>query len=134
MSSEAVHHYLWRDYGLPLRKGWILTLTDTEALALFSFVTTLVAYTQSRVWHIERSIFNRLTAPKIQLLMNDERASTSQGAAIGVLFAALLGRRSKQPEIGNINPWIGVIAALNIFGFDQRGFKGFKKYFRRRSS
>jgi hypothetical protein len=118
MSSEAVHHYLWRDYGLPLRKGWILTLTDTEALALLSFVTTLVAYTQSRVWHIERNIINRLTAPKIQLLVKDERASISQGAAIGVLIRALTRRRSKQPEkIGIINPCIGLIASLNILGF-----------------
>ncbi|KAH8764798.1 hypothetical protein BGZ57DRAFT_1007202 [Hyaloscypha finlandica] len=118
MSSEAVHHYLWRDYGLPSRKGWILTLTDTEALALLSFVTTLVAYTQSRVWHIERNIFNRLTAPKIQLLVKDERASISQGAAIGVLIRALTRRRSTQPEtIGIINPCIGFIASLNILGF-----------------
>jgi F0F1-type ATP synthase membrane subunit c/vacuolar-type H+-ATPase subunit K len=118
MSSEAVHHYLWRDYGLRSRKGWILTLTDTEALALLSFVTTLVAYTQSRVWHIERNIFNRLTAPKIQLLVKDERASISQGAAIGVLIGALTRRRSTQPEtIGTINPCIGFIASLNILGF-----------------
>ena len=118
MSSEAVHHYLWRDYGLPSRKGWILTLTDTEALALLSFVTTLVAYTQSRVWHIERNIFNRLTAPKIQLLVKDERASISQGAAIGILIGALTRRRSTQPEtIGIINPCIGFIASLNILGF-----------------
>jgi hypothetical protein len=118
MSSEVVHHYLWREYGLPLRKGWILTLTDTEALALFSFVTTLVAYTQSRVWHIERNIFNQLTAPKIQLLVKDERASISQGAAIGVLIGVLTRRRSKQPEtIGIINSWIGFIASLNVLGF-----------------
>lgn len=120
MSSNIVHRYLWRNHSLPIRKAWILTVTDAEALALFSFVTTLIAYTQSRAWHLERCIFNRLIAPKIQLPVADQRESLSQGAAIRILIRHWDRRRSDSTQLHKIryeSPWLGFIAIVNILGF-----------------
>ena len=118
MSASYVYQYLWRDYNLPWHRGWVLTLTNDQSIMFLALVTTLLAYTQSRAWHISRNIFSRLTEPKVQLPDKDEQTHLSQGNAIRILFRSL--RREKHTPtdtIGKISPWIGVVATVNILLF-----------------
>jgi hypothetical protein len=118
MIGSHVYQYLWRDYNLPWHRGWVLTLTNDQSIMFLALVTTLLAYTQSRAWHISRNIFSRLTEPKVQLPDKDEQIHLSQGNAIRILFRSL--RREKHTPtdtIRKISPWIGVVATVNILLF-----------------
>jgi hypothetical protein len=118
MSASYVYQYLWRDYSLPWHRSWVLTLTNDQSIMFLALVTTLLAYTQSRTWHISRNIFSRLTEPKVQLPDKNEQTHLSQGNAIRILFRSL--RREKHTPtdtIGKISPWIGVVATVNILLF-----------------
>lgn len=120
MTKDLVYQYIWRDYSLPLRRGWILTLTDNQAIPFLAFVTIAVAFTQVRVWHIVRYVFDRLSRPDIQLLTTtqDELASLSQSEAIKLLFKSQHTRSSVQSNrMRPISRWIGVIALINIILF-----------------
>jgi hypothetical protein len=118
MSASYVYQYLWRDYGLPWHQSWVLTLTNDQSIMFLALVTTLLAYTQSRAWHISRNMFTRLTEPKVQLPDKSEQTHLSQGNAIRILFRSL--RREKHTPtdtIRKISPWIGVVATVNILLF-----------------
>jgi len=86
MASIPVHHYLWSDYSFPVHRRWMLTLTDAEAIAFIAFVTTLVAYTQGRVWNLELDIFNRWTISEVQLPVDEAKKLPSQGESISMIL------------------------------------------------
>ena len=116
----AVYQYVWRDYGLPAYRGWILTLKDNHAIVLVAFVTTFIAYSQSRAWKVERDIFNTLFSAKVQLPITDhhQETPTSQGEAISILIRTLLSQRNFEiHQFRRNSPWIGLIALLNLMAF-----------------
>jgi len=118
MSFQHVHKYLWRDHSLHAQKNLVLTLTDNEAIAFVAFITTLLAYAETRAWHVEQQIFLRLTSPKLQLDVDQKRHLMSHGAAIGHLLRALHRKRKVQTnEIRPVSPAIGVIAIANLLVF-----------------
>lgn len=118
MTESFVHQYIWQDYSLETRKNWILTLSDNEAIVLLAFVTTLLAYTQTRVWKIGLEALRTLLTPKIQLPGEDKISSITQGAAIGILFESLRKKRQGHQEtMGKTSPWIGLFAVMNMLGF-----------------
>ena len=119
-----VYQGVWRDYGLPANRGWVLTLKDNRAVALIAFITTFVAFSQSRAWEIEANIFCRLTSPKIQLTTsnNNKDVLMSQGSSIKMLVRTLSRRQT--PDVHRFrheSPWLGLIALINIAIFITMG-------------
>lgn len=133
MTQSLVYQYVWRDYSLPAYKGWVLTLTDPEAMVFLAFVTTLVAYTQSRTWISVRYIINKTTRP-IQLRDDDDPASLrnlSQATAIRTFFRSSIISHFKsyfsRRECGQtqsfqkILRWFGALSVANILIFSALG-------------
>ena len=114
MGNDLVYQYLWRDHSLPPLKGWLITLSDNQAIVLVAFITTLVAFSQTRSWVTIRRLLFRFTRPANELPRDDFFAKRiSQSQAVQVLF----GQRIRGLELETVPAAYGVLAILNFAFF-----------------
>jgi hypothetical protein len=113
--SPAVYQYLWRDFGLPAYKGFVLTLTGKQSLVIFAVICAFITYTETRTWIITRSVVIR-TLRRIQLAdAEDQNSILTQAEAI----RSLVSREGRlgDGDMRTISPRFGITALTNIVLF-----------------
>lgn len=123
MRPDYIYRGVWRNYHLPFHRGWLLTLTDNESIALFAFLAVLIAWGQSRSWRLVRAATYRLVHSTVQLPVPDDQdleRKISQSSAVRWLLSKK-HRQSHAHNIQRVSPAFGALAIANLCAFAALG-------------
>jgi hypothetical protein len=115
--NSLTHQYFWRDYSQSNYQSLVLTLNSYQALSLLAFVSTFIAYVQTRWWIMTRYLLIRIFWPNRLDDSDDPRSihHLSQAKAI----TSLIFRRNHRDNHSNLSipPWFGAVSLFNILLF-----------------
>jgi hypothetical protein len=121
MANTFAYQSVWRDHSLPPHKGWLLTVTNNQAIVLIALISILLAFTQTRSWVIIRNLLILITRPSVQLPGEDHAAKgLSQGAALRILCSKS-ERRKRAEQMKGISVLFGIVALVNIMVYTAAG-------------
>jgi hypothetical protein len=110
---------LWRDYSQQDYRGWTLTVTNTQSIAILAVLGALIGYTQSRWWTVSHSLLISILRP-VQLPDSSGESSLqelSQGKAIALLIFRKARQHHEHRSMTTVSPWFGVLSLLNVLAF-----------------